>query len=254
MTGFGVGEHRDEKRQLSMTLKSYNNRFLDLFVYLPPGLSVLEPQVRRYLSERVLRGRVELSLKYVELQEAPRASLDRSAVRAYAQLLRELAREAGVRGRLRLSDLLRLEGVIRTEPGSDPQELWPVLEGLLARTFAGFDEARAREGEATQKDVLAILAAFEQQMAATGAHVWPDFRFVVQETYPPYQLAVVSLAPSALALADAKVKRALAMWKECLATDRWDGYPDEIAYIEAPAWAEAQWLEREGHELEEAAA
>ena len=164
MTGFGVGEHRDEKRQLSMTLKSYNNRFLDLFVYLPPGLSVLEPQVRRYLSERVLRGRVELSLKYVELQEAPRASLDRSAVRAYAQLLRELAREAGVRGRLRLSDLLRLEGVIRTEPGSDPQELWPVLEGLLARTFAGFDEARAREGEATQKDVLAILAAFEQQI------------------------------------------------------------------------------------------
>jgi uncharacterized protein (TIGR00255 family) len=164
MTGFGIGEHRDEMRQLSMTLKSYNNRFLDLFVYLPPALSVLEPQIRRYLSERVLRGRVELSLKYVELEEAPRASLDRSAVRAYAQLLRELAREAGIRGRLRLSDLLRLEGVIRTEAGSDPQELWPVLEGLLARTFGQFDQARAREGEATQKDVLAILAAFEQQV------------------------------------------------------------------------------------------
>jgi uncharacterized protein (TIGR00255 family) len=103
MTGFGIGEHRDEKRQLSMTLKSYNNRFLDLFVYLPPALSVLEPQIRRYLSERVLRGRVELSLKYVELEEAPRASLDRSAVRAYAQLLRSW-REAGIRGaRLRTS-------------------------------------------------------------------------------------------------------------------------------------------------------
>jgi uncharacterized protein (TIGR00255 family) len=169
MTGFGAGEHRDEKRQLSMTLKSYNNRFLDLFVYLPPALSVLEPQVRRFLSERVNRGRVELYLKSVELEEAPRVSLDRSAVRVYAQLLRELAREAGIRERLRLSHLLKLEGVLRTETGTDPQELWPVLEGLLERTFREFEQTREREGEATQRDVLAILAVFEGEITRIEA-------------------------------------------------------------------------------------
>jgi uncharacterized protein (TIGR00255 family) len=169
MTGFGVCEHRDEKRQLSMTLKSYNNRFLDLFVYLPPALSVLEPQVRRFLSERVNRGRVELYLKSVELEEAPRVSLDRSAVRVYAQLLRELAREAGIRERLRLSHLLKLEGVLRTETGTDPQELWPVLEGLLERTFREFEQTREREGEATQRDVLAILAVFEGEITRIEA-------------------------------------------------------------------------------------
>jgi uncharacterized protein (TIGR00255 family) len=163
MTGFGVGEHRDEKRQLSMTLKSYNNRFLDLFVYLPPSFSVLEPQVRRFLSERVLRGRVELYLKCIELEEAPRVSLDRSAVRVYAQVLRELAREAGIRERLRLSHLLKLEGVLRAEAATDPQELWPVVEGLLERTYREFDQARAQEGQATQRDVLAILDGFEAQ-------------------------------------------------------------------------------------------
>jgi uncharacterized protein (TIGR00255 family) len=169
MTGFGFGEHRDEKRQLSMTLKSYNNRFLDLFVYLPPALSVLEPQIRRYLSERILRGRVELYLKSAELEEAPRVSLDRSAVRAYSQLLRELAREAGIRERLRLSHLLKLEGVLRTETGTDPQELWPVLEGLLERTFREFEQTREREGEATQRDVLAILAVFEGEITRIEA-------------------------------------------------------------------------------------
>jgi uncharacterized protein (TIGR00255 family) len=169
MTGFGAGEHRDERRQLSMTLKSYNNRFLDLFVYLPASLSVLEPQIRRYLSERVNRGRVELYLKSVELEEAPRVSLDRSAARAYAQVLRELAREAGIRGRLQLSHLLKLEGVIRAEAGTDPQELWPVLEGLLQRTFQEFDRTRAQEGEATRRDVLALLAAFEAQLARIEA-------------------------------------------------------------------------------------
>jgi uncharacterized protein (TIGR00255 family) len=164
MTGFGVGEHRDEKRQLSMTLKSYNNRFLDLFVYLPPALSELEPRIRRYLSERVNRGRVELYVKSVEMGETPRISLDRGAVRAYAQVLRELAREAGIRERPRLSHLLKLEGVIRSEAGTDLQELWAVIQGLLERTFLEFDQTRAREGEVTRRDVLAILAGFEAQL------------------------------------------------------------------------------------------
>jgi uncharacterized protein (TIGR00255 family) len=39
-----------------------------------------------------------------------------------------------------------------------------VLEGLLGRTFQEFDRTRAQEGEATQRDVLAILAAFEAQL------------------------------------------------------------------------------------------
>jgi len=164
MTGFGFGEHRDEKRHLSMTLKSYNNRFLDLFIYLPPSLAVLEPEVRRFLSERVLRGRVELYVKAVELQEAPQVFLDRSAVRTYVQTLRELAREAGLRERIRLAHLLSLEGILRTEGGTDPREVWPVLEGLLQRTFQEFDQARAREGEATQRDILAVLEAFSAQV------------------------------------------------------------------------------------------
>jgi uncharacterized protein (TIGR00255 family) len=161
MTGFGFAEHRDEKRQLTMSLKSYNNRFLDLFVYLPVSLAVLEPNIRGYLSARVLRGRVELCLKAVELEELPLVHLDRAAARAYAQALKELAREAGIRERLRLSHLLRLEGILRSEPATDPQEVWPVLEALLEKTFREFDQTRAREGETTRQDVLGLLGSFE---------------------------------------------------------------------------------------------
>jgi uncharacterized protein (TIGR00255 family) len=161
MTGFGFGEHRDEKRHFSMSLKSYNNRFLDLFVYLPPALAVLEPNIRSFLSARVLRGRVELYVKAMELEELPRVHLDRAAARTYAQALRELAREAGIRERLRLSHLLKLEGILRSEPVSDPVEVWAVLEALLEKTFGQYDQARAGEGEATRKDVLELLAAVE---------------------------------------------------------------------------------------------
>jgi uncharacterized protein (TIGR00255 family) len=162
MTGFGFAEHRDAKRHLTVSLKSYNNRFLDLFVYLPASLAVLEPNVRNFLSARVLRGRVEVYVKAMELEELPHVHLDRAAARTYAQALRELAREAGIRERLRLSHLLKLEGILRSEPASDPTELWPVLEAVLEKTYREFDQARAREGEATRQDVRSLLDSIEE--------------------------------------------------------------------------------------------
>ncbi len=76
----------------------------------------------------------------------------------------------------------------------------------------------------------------------------PEFRYVVVEVEAPYELAVFSLAPSALDLANAKIDKALAIWKRCLSTGAWPGYASEVAYIEAPGWAEAQWMAREMRE------
>lgn len=82
--------------------------------------------------------------------------------------------------------------------------------------------------------------------ALTG--ITPTFRWIVVETTAPYALSVVSPGPDVLALADAKVDRALSIWKRCLATDEWDGYPTSVCWAELPAWAESQWLDREARE------
>lgn len=76
--------------------------------------------------------------------------------------------------------------------------------------------------------------------------VRPEFRYVVQETYPPYALSVVNLAPSALAIADDKVTHALATWKRCLEADEWPAYGSRVASLEIPTFAELSWLERDG--------
>ena len=86
--------------------------------------------------------------------------------------------------------------------------------------------------------------------AVTGRE--PAFRFVVVETCPPYALSVVSLAPSALELANSKLDYALAKWRECLETDTWPSYPTQIAWAEAPTWHEVRWLEE--RQLEEVGA
>lgn len=73
----------------------------------------------------------------------------------------------------------------------------------------------------------------------------PLFRFVVQETYPPYALSVVSLGPAALSMANAQVEYAISKWGECLASGKFPGYVDRVAYVDLPSWEESRWLEKE---------
>lgn len=72
-----------------------------------------------------------------------------------------------------------------------------------------------------------------------------DWRFLVCETYPPYAISVVSPGADVLVLARKKVRYALELWRRCLDSDQWPGYPTRPAFAELPPWAENQWLERE---------
>lgn len=73
----------------------------------------------------------------------------------------------------------------------------------------------------------------------------PAFRFIVQETYPPYAVSVVSLGPDSMMIAEKKVQWAIDKWRECLDSNEWPGYPTEVCYATLPAWEETKWLEKE---------
>lgn len=67
------------------------------------------------------------------------------------------------------------------------------------------------------------------------------FIFVVQEMDPPYAVSLVALAPDWLAIAHEKIRTAMSIWKGCMRTQQWPGYPKQVAYVEAPPYAENSW-------------
>lgn len=138
--------------------------------------------------------------------------------------------EGGVKGRARL-DWLRDD--------------YSCIDDLKTSHNANPDDWTRR----TMFDIGAdIQVAWYRRAVKAATGVEPDFRFLVIEPKPPYALCVVSLAPDALALAEAKVDRAFSIWKRCLDTDVWPGYPKDICYASPPGWMESQWLEREARE------
>jgi len=66
------------------------------------------------------------------------------------------------------------------------------------------------------------------------------FRFVFVETSYPYAVTVAELDNEVEAIAESKVCRAIATWKNCLALDRWPAYSSEVVKIESQPWALTQ--------------
>jgi len=169
MTGFAYREHRDERHKITITMKSYNNRFLDILVYLPSFLNPLEPKIREFLSKRISRGRVELYLKASELNQAAEITIDPAYVGSYIQALRQLADAAGIRERIRLSHLMRIEGMLKAEQSLDLDDYWLDLQPVLESVFQDFDQLRQAEGEATGRDISELLGRKQDPSGNRGA-------------------------------------------------------------------------------------
>jgi len=169
MTGFAYREHRDKKHKITITMKSYNNRFLDILIYLPSFLNPLEQKIRAFLSKRILRGRVELYVKAVELGQVAQIAVDPYYVESYVQALQQLAEAAGIREKIRLSHLLRIEGMLQSEQSLDLDEYWLDFEPVLDSVFKEFDELRKREGRATEKDIVGLLGRIETEISGLEA-------------------------------------------------------------------------------------
>ena len=169
MTGFAFREHRDERHKITITMKSYNNRFLDILIYLPSFLNPLEQKIREFLSKRISRGRLELYVKATELNQAAEISIDPLYVESYMQALRQLADAAGIREEIRLSHLLRIEGVLKAEQSLDLDAYWLDFRPVLESVFQEFDGLRRVEGEATGKDILELLGAIEADITKIEA-------------------------------------------------------------------------------------
>lgn len=109
-------------------------------------------------------------------------------------------------------------------------------------------------GGSAQPDAWAKNQLFEGRELQVGLYTrgamsvfgWkrPRFVFVVQENQPPYALSVVDLQPAGLVYAERRTSKAIDLWRRCLQSNRWPGYPSVIASVEPPPWAVGRWDDR----------
>lgn len=179
MTGFGFGEGTFGSLNFTVELKSYNNRYLDLFVNLPPILAPWEPVLRDWLAEAIPRGRVEFNVRIKENAEGKRLNPDLGAARDYALALAQVRKAAGLSGSVRLEHLLQFPEIFQTEKEKDREGLWKALDPIRHKVLADFQDTRKKEGARLMADILGqleVIQAGRAEIEGRSAQMETTFR------------------------------------------------------------------------------
>ena len=165
MTGYGYQELVAEGIFLSVEIKSYNSRYLDLTVNLPASLSRLEGFLREQVSAAVVRGKVDVYVRLREEEPATKVLVNREAVRSYAAAMEEIARIMGVPhggGQEQLLPLIvQQEGVLVAHREMDLEAYRGRLEPVFNAAMEQFLADRHREGQNLLVDLREKLALLE---------------------------------------------------------------------------------------------
>ena len=181
MTGYGRGTASSDGRELTVELKSVNNRFLDIGLKLPRQLSFLEDSLRRRLSEALSRGHVDVFVNYRNTRsDAKTVRIDEALLGAYLTSARESAKALGLTDDITLSRALSLPDVTTILPADEDQDaLTALAEQAMSLAIDGLKAMRWKEGERLKADLSAridTMTGFAAQVEKRAPAVVEEYR------------------------------------------------------------------------------
>ena len=159
MTGYGRAEERFDEETLSIEIKSLNSKSLDLSVRLPQALRTHELNLRKRLSDAIIRGKVEVYIQLNAQQLTPQAQLNQEVIAHYLQQINAIA-EGDRLSQLALA--LRLPDAVSQEKEVLEDQSWEAkLFQVADRAVEAFNSFRIQEGKELQEDILSNLRQIE---------------------------------------------------------------------------------------------
>ncbi|MDR2134717.1 MAG: YicC family protein [Treponema sp.] len=180
MTAYAYREKAAEGMTLSVEMKGYNNRFLEIYVNLPPWLSGLEPRLREYIASRNHRGKIEVSVRVRERDAKISVTVHTGAARAYRDAILSIAADLGIDEKPSLPLVLGMEGVLEVEKNRDDERFWKEMEPVLEEAAEAFETERVREGKHTEEDILRHAGRIEAMLRRVAAYA-PELENSIKE-------------------------------------------------------------------------
>ena len=164
MTGYGKGEAINQFYKLKIEMKSVNHRYLDINVKMPRYLIYLEENIKKLIKEKLHRGKVDVFVNFDFAEvSAVDVMVDIPLARSYKQALEGLRNELGIEDSIRLSNILTVSDIIRTEKKElDDDMVWEALKESVGSALDNITEMREFEGQQLRNDILSKLDNIEK--------------------------------------------------------------------------------------------
>lgn len=157
MTGFGRGSSEEGgKRNFTVEMKSINHRYLDVNIRMPRSMISLEERIRKYVSQKINRGKVDIFITYNNYAKADLvANFNASLGDSYVKCLREIAERYGLKEEISASLVARFPDVVYVdEKAEDLEEIWSLLELTLKDAVEMLLGMRIAEGQKLSDDMV----------------------------------------------------------------------------------------------------
>ncbi|KYG64898.1 hypothetical protein AZI86_11910 [Bdellovibrio bacteriovorus] len=167
MTGYGTARVQSKDVTVEVSIRAVNGRFLEPRFHLPREFVAFESDLKRILSQTLLRGTIDIFVSRRVKNSASKAqmSINDALAKKYLTAYKHLSKELAVPFQVHLEVIARLPEVIKVE---ETYELFAGEEKTLKRAFTEAckkcDAERAREGKSVRKDLEKLLGTLEKQV------------------------------------------------------------------------------------------
>ena len=165
MTAFAQQTTQAEDQSLTLVVRTYNSRYLDINLRLAGPFSSIEDRIKSAITSRLSRGRVEFSIQSAASGRMRNGKMviNLPLARTYWAMLNELKDSLGIAGPLDLNILLGLKEVlVYQEAPSSEESLWQSIERPLQQVLNGVEKMRAAEGRHLSRDLRLRIKAIEK--------------------------------------------------------------------------------------------
>ncbi len=156
MTGFGRAEISVGTRDIIVEIKSVNHRYYEFSCRTGRGYSFLEDKLKKYVGEKVSRGKVDMYVSVTENDDtAVEVELNRPLAKGYIDAMRTLADDYQIKEDISVSVLARINDIFQIHrPPTDEEAVFSDVKVAVDEALSHFLDMRRAEGEKLKEDIL----------------------------------------------------------------------------------------------------
>lgn len=160
MTGYGKAVYSQNDIDITVEIKTVNNRYLDINSKMPRTLFPLEEQLRKIISNNVNRGRLDVYINLFDKREKEKTVIvDTGLAKGYLDAAKKLADKFNLENDFTVSRLLKTPDIVKAEDkNSFDKEYEIILTKSLKIALENLNTMRQSEGMAIKKDLESKLS------------------------------------------------------------------------------------------------
>lgn len=171
MTGFGRSNLQESLREYQVEIKSVNHKYIDINVRIPKNISFLEDEVRKIISSKVKRGKIDVFITFDNYSDEGKSiKINKEIAKVYIESLKELATEEKLGTNIEVTEITKLPDVLVIKNDEDEEKLKKELSEATHQAVDKLIDMRQIEGKKMAEDIFKRIEIIKAKVAEISTY------------------------------------------------------------------------------------